>query len=425
VQQYNYHWEIKDLLTQFLQAFDGAVVKRFDNKRNPGAAVSVRYVYSAKQRVLHDLVDKAQTITLPVVAFSIASISRDNNRVFNKLSGAYYNVNSTDSASVHTLQPVPVNIAVNINVVTRFQTDMDQILSNFVPWSDPYFIISTTNESLPGQEIRTEVLWDGSLKMGYPMELTDLSRTRVTCDTTFTIKGWLFKSTQSPAGRIFKIDSNFYAVSAIPTDESAYGSIYNILNELNGTPYNETVTISARPFVAYTDRWITPTSLSGTDSYYRERGNLWDNSLSGTCTLLGDMFNYTNGVYLSASVPGMFGYGNTLTLSAFAGEPSLLLKYPNVEGVWPALNYAIVNNNKIIVTYPAPAAATNGGYFDIIVVNPAGYSILSQDTYQPSMPVQQPYALHGIKVVTVTPIEIDWIDSTFTWEGNTYTWLTV
>jgi hypothetical protein len=99
------------------------------------------------------------------------------------------------------------------------------------------------------------------------MELTDLSRTRVTCDTTFTIKGWLFKSSQSPVGRVFKIDTNFYAVSAIPQNEAAYGSIYNILNELNGTPYNETVTVSARPFIAYTDRWITPTSLSGTDNF--------------------------------------------------------------------------------------------------------------------------------------------------------------
>jgi len=407
VQQYNYHWEIKDLLTQFLQAFDGAVVKRFDNQRRPGASVAVRYVYSAKQRVLHDLVDKAQTITLPVVAFSIASISRDVNRVFNKLGGSYYNSNSTDIASVHTLQPVPVNIAVNINIVTRFQTDMDQILSNFVPWSDPYFVISTTNESLPNQEIRTEVLWDGALKMGYPMDLTDLQRTRVTCDTTFTIKGWLFKSTQNPVGRIFKIDSNFYAVSAIPQDESAYGSIYNILNELNGTPYNETVTVSARPVTRYTDRWITPTSLSG------------------TCTLLGDSYNHTNGVYLSASVPGMFGYNNNVTLSAFSGVPSLSAYYPDIQNAVPVLNYTIVNNNKLIVNYQAPADAANGGYFDIIVTNPAGYSILSKDSYQPGMPVQQPYALSGIKVVTVNPVDINWMNATFTWDGNTYTWLTV
>jgi len=407
VQQYNYHWEIKDLLTQFLQAFDGAIVKRFDNQRNPGAAVAVRYVYSPKQRVLFDIVDKAQTITIPVVAFNINAISRDVNRVFNKLDGYYYNVNSTDTASTHTLQPVPINISLSISILTKFQTDMDQILSNFVPWSDPYFIISTTNEAMPGTEIRTEVLWDGQLKMGYPTDIDATKIYRVSCDTTFTIKGWLFKSQVSPASRIFKIDSNFYAVSAVPANESAYGSIYNALNDVGGTSYQETVTVSARPFTQYTDRWITPTSLSG------------------TCTLLGDMYSYTNAVYLSGSVPGMFGYTDVTTLSSFTTIPSMSATYPSLPNVVPALNYTIVNNNKLIVNYQAPADAANGGFFDIIVVNDAGYSILSKDTYQPALTYQQPYALSGIKVVTVNSMQIDWQNATFTWDGNTYTWLTV
>jgi T4-like virus Myoviridae tail sheath stabiliser len=407
VQLYNYHWEIKDLLTQFLQAFDGAIVKRFDNQRNPGAAIAVRYVYSPKQRVLFDIVDKAQTLTLPVVAFSISSISRDVNRVFNKLDGYYYNVKSTDTASVHTLQPVPVNIAVNISIIAKFQTDMDQILSNFVPWSDPYFVISVTNETMPNTEIRNEVLWDGNLKMTYPTDIQSNDRYRLTCDTTFTIKGWLFKSEVGPVGRVFKVDSNFYAVSAIPENESAYGSIYNALNYTIDTPYNETVTVSARPYINFTDRWITPTSLSG------------------SCTLLGDMYNYTNGVYLSGSVPGMFGYTNITTLSSFSTVPSLSAKYPTLYGLVPALNYWIISNNKMVVNYQAPADAANGGFFDIVVVNDAGYSILSKDTYQSNYSVQPPYALSGIQVVTVNPIEINWQNATFTWDGNTYTWLTV
>ena len=405
---YNYHWEIKDLLAQFLQAFDGAIVKRFDNQRNPGAAIAVRYVYSPKQRALNDLVNKAQTITIPAVAFSIGSISRDVNRVFNKLDSHYYNLNSTDSASVKALQPVPVNITVNISILTRFQTDMDQILSNFVPWSDPYFIISWTNEALPGQEIRTEVLWDGNLKMGYPFDLNNNQPTQVTCDTTFTIKGWLFKSTQSPVGRIFKIDSNFYATDNVPANDEQYSSLSNILNQLNGTTYNETVTVSARPYVNFTDRWITPIQLSG------------------TCTLLGDMFDYTNAVYLSGSVPNSFiGTNNYVTLSAFSAIPSLSALYPTLYNLVPALNYQIINNNKLVITYQGPSLSAGDTYIDVVVVNPAGYSILSKDTYQTGTPVQLPYAHKGIFVAIVNPTEIDWAESTFTWNDNTYTWLTI
>jgi len=408
VQSYNYHWEIKDLLTQFLQAFDGAIVKRYDNTRNAGQAVAVRYVYSPKQRVLHDIVDKAQTITLPAVAFSIGSISRDVNRVFNKLQGHYYNINSTDSSSVHSLQPVPINITVNVSILTRFQTDMDQILSNFVPWSDPYFIISWTNDAVPGQEIRTEILWDGSLKMGYPIDINHNQPTQVTCDTAFTIKGWLFKANTDPVGRIFKIDSNLYAVNEVPQGEADYGSIYDVINQLNGTPYNETVTVSARPYISYTDRWITPIQLSG------------------TCTLLGDMFDYTTAVYVSGNIPNAFlGTNNTVTLTAFSTVPSLSAKYPSLSGLLPVLNYEIINNNKLYVNYQAPSLSAGTTYFDIVVVNDAGYSILSQDTYQPGAPTQLPYAHNGVYVAMVNAQEIDWMESTFTWNGNSYTWLTV
>ena len=350
MQQFNYHWEVKDLLTMFLNAFDGAIVKRYNNARVASSAVAVRYVYSPKQRVLEDLVNKSQHITLPAVAFNINSISRDASRVFNKLEGHYYNIKSTDSASVHTLQPIPINIGISISIMTRFQTDMDQILSNFVPWSDPYFIISWTNESLPGQEIRTEVLWDGNLKMTYPMDLNNNQPARVTCDTNFTIKGWLFKSEQSPAGRIFKIDTNFYAVSSIPQNQEAYGAIYNILNELNGSPYNETETVSAKPQPVFISRYTTVVGVSGTVDIY------------------GDMLNYTNAVYVSGS-PGMFATIKNVT--TFNTSNSLSAKYPTLYNVTPVIGYTIPSDNKVTVSYPAPLTE---GIMDVILFNDAGYT---------------------------------------------------
>jgi len=218
----------------------------------------------------------------------------------------------------------------------------------------------------------------------------------------------LFKSTQSPVGRIFKIDSNFYATDNVPANDEQYSSLSNILNQLNGTTYNETVTVSARPYVNFTDRWITPIQLSG------------------TCTLLGDMFDYTNAVYLSGSVPNSFiGTNNYVTLSAFSAIPSLSALYPTLYNLVPALNYQIINNNKLVITYQGPSLSAGDTYIDVVVVNPAGYSILSKDTYQTGTPVQLPYAHKGIFVAIVNPTEIDWAESTFTWNDNTYTWLTI
>lgn len=370
MQKYTFHWEVKDLLTQFLQAFDGAIVKRYDQYRTPGNTIGVRYVYSPKERVLHDLVNKAQHITLPAVAFWITRISRDQSRVFNKLEGQYWTNNISPnpynkSTSDHNLQPVPVNIDISVSILTKFQSDMDQILSNFVPYSDPYFILSWSREGMPNIEIRSEVLWSGDLNMTYPVEQTPDKTTRVVCDTGFTIKGWLFKYDANPVGRIFKIDTNFYPVSGSPTLQN--------IDYLVNPELTESFTLSAIPEVTFSNRWITTQGLSG-----------WLN-------LYGDQFQYTNSVYLSGQ-NNMFG--QTFVVDRFSNSPSLSASFPALSGVVPVLQYIAASNNKMNVNYQAPSAT---GSFDIIVFNDAGYAKLTTSSYNPVYSTQFPFT-SGINV---------------------------
>lgn len=365
MQKYTFHWEVKDLLTQFLQAFDGAIVKRYNNQRVPGNNVAVRYVYAPKQRVLHDLINKAQHITLPAVAFWITSINRDQSRVFNKLEGQYAE-RYDSSKNNHNQQPVPVNIEVSVSILARFQTDMDQILSNFVPYSDPYFIISWSRDGMPGIEIRSEVLWSGSLNLVYPTEQQSNQPTRVSCDTTFTIKGWLFKYDADPVGRIFKIDNNFYPVSGAPTLQN--------IDDLVNPQLTETFIISAIPEITYSSRWFTPRALSGSVEIY------------------GNQYDYTTAVYLSGN-NSMFN--NTITATPFLSSSNLSASYPSLTNVIPAVTYYINSSNKMTVFYPAPSAT---GFFDVIVVNDAGYAKLSSNSYNVNFTTQYPF-VSGIKVV--------------------------
>lgn len=354
MQSYTYHWEIKDLLTQFLQAFDGAIVKRFDINRVAGSNVAVRYVYAPKQRVLHDLVNKAQHITLPAISFNITSISRDSSRVFNKIEGSYYTNSRDFTSNRHILQPVPINIAVNISIMTRFQTDMDQILSNFVPYSDPYFIISWTRDELPDREIRTEVLWSGSLALTYPTDPNNNQPARVVCDTSFTIKGWLFKSDADAVGRIFKIDSNFYAVDEVPASSSSAGTFAAIQAALEGTDSIETVTVSAIPQPQLINLYLTPVNNVGTVDIY------------------GNSLGRVDAVYLSGN-NNMFA--NTITVSRFVSATTLSASYPSLSGVIPATSFTVHSDNKITVNYPAPQSI---GIMNIYLFNDAGYADILQ-----------------------------------------------
>ena len=212
-----YHFEVKDLITQFVAAFDDTIINRYNKNKEIIDKIAVRYLYAPKQRVLNDIINKSQHITLPAVAVSITSISRDQDRVFNKIFGQYGSSSDTESALPYMPPPVPVNIDVTMSMITKFQTDMDQILSNFIPYNNPYIVISwkvPTDFSPAVQEIRSEVEWSGSINLQYPDDLQPTAPYRVTADTSFTIKGWVFPDKPKSVGpRIFYIESNFTPVS--------------------------------------------------------------------------------------------------------------------------------------------------------------------------------------------------------------------
>jgi len=207
-------------MRQFVSAFNSIVINRYNKDRSVQEKIQANFVYAPKERVIYDLVNKNQHLKLPIVAVSMSGISRDNERVFNKIPGFYLpkdpSIETFDSNYLPT--PIPVNISVNMDILTRFQTDMDQILSNFVPYNNPYIIISwkvPSSQNLEDNyEIRSEVLWDGSISLDYPKELTGSQPYRVGASTSFTIKSWLFrKNANSNVKNIFTIDTNFVPVT--------------------------------------------------------------------------------------------------------------------------------------------------------------------------------------------------------------------
>ena len=226
-----FHFEIQDILTQFLAAFDNTIINRYDpGTRTSGQKVQVRYVYAPKSRVLYDLINPAQNITMPVVSVSLKSVSRDNERVFNKNAGILTprlnQERHKEPITSYFRTPVPVNLSIDMSILTKTQMDMDQIISNFVPYANPYIIISwkIPQDFTPKftQEIRTEVLWSGDISLNYPVEINNTQKTQLIADTSFTVKGWLFPYSD-PVRNIYKVDVSLIAA--------------NVRANLNGSNY--------------------------------------------------------------------------------------------------------------------------------------------------------------------------------------------
>ena len=196
-----FHFEIKDLLTQFIAAFDDTVISRFNKNRNPGNDIEVRYVFAPKQRVMYDIINKAQNITLPVVAVNLTGISRDNDRVFNKLAPSYIPAQREEDpkAASKFMMPVPVNLEVSMSILARYMQDVDQIVSNFVPYNNPYIILTWEVPEDYGaqypQEIRSEVLWSGDLAY-----TNYLYFTKATWEATGAVSGTEVSDAKFPAG---------------------------------------------------------------------------------------------------------------------------------------------------------------------------------------------------------------------------------
>lgn len=352
MKNYTYHWCVKDLITQFVAAFDDTIIKRYNKNREPEEVIEVRYVLAPKQRVMYDIVNKAQNLTLPVVAVNVTSISRDNERVFNKINNLHNFVTERDSRTVR--MPVPINISVSMSILARYMDDMDQILSNFIPFNNPYIILSwkeptgIDNEVI---EIRSEVLWDGNISITSPVDTTYTDKFRIIADTSFTIKGWLFKDRNELAAPIYFIDTNFRS-SESTTNLNIYTE--TDLDTLSGTTI-DTISLSAYPTI--TNIW---------HNYQSNLQPIYSNlTLNGALTannnfiIYGSNFDYTTSVALSSNNRTL--YSNLTTFNT--------AKMGSLSG-FNFSSYEILSDNILSVSIPY---TLNTGIVDVVIVNPAGY----------------------------------------------------
>tara|TARA_R100001129_G_scaffold181511_1_gene160897 strand:- start:1205 stop:2407 length:1203 start_codon:yes stop_codon:yes gene_type:complete len=388
-----FHFEIKNLLTQFIAAFDDVVISRWNKDRSAKSNIEVRYVFAPKHRVMYDIINKAQNITLPAVAVNLTSISRDESRVFNKLAPTYIpaELDSNPRVSSKFLMPVPVNLEVSMSILARYMEDVDQIISNFAPYNNPYIILSWPVPKAFGadydQEIRSEVLWSGELSYNTPTDTTYSDKFRITVDTTFTIKGWLFPEKKDTQGTIYKVDSNFVAVDLRnriynPLDRQevvdsyetqGYGALSGY-NDTVPTNYSEMVTVSGRP--EFTNIFYTST---GANVEMRNEVPILS-TLDNSFLLFGKRFNYSNNFYLSSEntndvngeVDQFFSNYQVIT----SGDDNV----PTISGFKLSdSNFTVANDN--IVSFYFPANTLSGhGRFTLVTANEAGWATSYQAT---------------------------------------------
>jgi len=378
---YTYNFEISTLVAQFLDTLNGMTIKRWDRSTshsNPvqkGSDILPTILYSPKQRVIHDYINNQAQHRLPVISVSIGGISRDETRVFNKLEGPDFTF-AEGNGRAGIKQPIPIDLQMNVSIMSKYQEDMDQVITNFAPYADDYIVASWPSPYLPNQEIRTTIIWSGDINLEYPTDTTYNDYYRITGDTSFTVKGWLFKAeSPAPQGFIHNIYTYFHAVSDIYCSYDA-----NVANE----GVTDTEIISGRP---------TITNAMPLDYIVCSNDTI---SIGGT------MFDFTSAFFISGAdlqPAEFFDFSNT-SVSANVGSFSGIRVYPTVL-------------SPTIATFSIPSITATSN-IDVIGVNEAGVGRLTVDSVRtvtypaPSAApgeegwiIYQPPSINGIKILNI------------------------
>ena len=349
--KYSFFFENENLLTQFVAAFDDTFLYRYDKNRIAKEKIKVRYVFGPKQRVLYDIVNQAKNITLPVISMEQKNIKRDSSRIQFK-DQKMIRPHKGDRTLSRIPSPVPVTCDVDVSIVANYKADIDQIVANFIPWCNPYFIISW---KIPDEfeldftdELRTEVTWGGSVDFENPVNMENTDKYRIIGNTSFNLKGWMFPSLETPQAPIYVVRTNFTAVSS-GTTLNGYDSYWS----LSAQDTTDVVLVSAYP--------------EFTNSFYNGLPYHDDLEISSdndhVFGFYGKRFGFNNSWYLSGQ-----------PVSSLVLEEIHTAKYPVVSGFRiPDSFVTTVNDNIVAISLKSPVLSS--GNFTFVTANSAGWGI--------------------------------------------------
>jgi len=217
----SYNKEIRNATGQLMDAFDNIRVRRI--AKIPGGndktlTINVPCVYGPRSRITKSLENRDKTLKLPITSISLIGFARDASRshsVNNLLE-----LQPGGSAELNMMHNVatPIIITYELSAVTKYMSDLEQILSNFVAIMNPDIYVASEMPQGNGV-LKTQVVWDGNISIDNAEDISKDAPWRVAATTTFALKTWIFPG-REPYDT--SLDSRITKVNFCNTYESDY-----------------------------------------------------------------------------------------------------------------------------------------------------------------------------------------------------------
>ena len=193
---YEYGFEIEDILKQFLALIDKSIVMRYEkveNERRLVQTITPFYKFTTKNRVLLMSLNSSKNFPLPCIAVEVTGIKADKERLAAKKTLIHRYQNQL-LEGYH--RPTPITISVKVSIITKYKTDLFQIYGKLASQFQPECFISwmvPTNDGIHGvEELRNKVEWDFNISTDFKDKIQETQEDRYTGVMNFSIQGWIF-----------------------------------------------------------------------------------------------------------------------------------------------------------------------------------------------------------------------------------------
>lgn len=164
-----------------------------DGKSVIKGTFAIPCLFGARDTILKELENESGTIKLPLIILTSTNIRTDPSRNADINIDYLYQIDG--KYDINKRRGIPVNIEYNMTIVSRYREDLEQIITNFVPFYRPDTYMKWKHPKNPQQIIESQIIWSQAFNIDDVTETKTSSQIRHRATTQFTFKTWIFPGT--------------------------------------------------------------------------------------------------------------------------------------------------------------------------------------------------------------------------------------
>lgn len=147
--EYFYNEILRKTVIGFGTLFNDIIIKTTDTSGNVTATTKVPLAYAPQQKFLARLeqsedLNKTTQITLPRMSFEFTGLQYDSSRKVTTTQKFISPAANGDGTVKKTYMPVPYNMSFELNIYTKINDDMLQIVEQILPYFQPSYNLTVT-----------------------------------------------------------------------------------------------------------------------------------------------------------------------------------------------------------------------------------------------------------------------------------------